>query len=158
MEVVSSSIPQLVPVAKQPDYDKEFLTPFHEKQVRIAKEKRAAAMAECANAGGSFENETCVLPPPTVVEAPVVVMTQSDDIWSGLRNCEAGGEYAKNTGNGYFGAYQFDLKTWAGYGGYTRPSDAPPAVQDAKAQQVQATRGWSPWPACARKLGLSGNT
>lgn len=71
-----------------------------------------------------------------------------------LRQCEAGGSYSRNSGNGYYGAYQYDIGTWANYGGYARPDLAPPAVQDAKAQQTQAARGWSPWPACARKLGL----
>jgi uncharacterized protein YabE (DUF348 family) len=71
-----------------------------------------------------------------------------------LRQCEAGGVYSRNSGNGYYGAYQYDVGTWANYGGYARPDLAPADVQDAKAQQTQAARGWSPWPACARKLGL----
>lgn len=83
---------------------------------------------------------------------PVVINT--DDVWASLRFCEAGGDYRKNTGNGYFGAYQFDIGTWGGYGGYSRPDLAPPAVQDAKAKATQAARGWYPWPACARMLGL----
>jgi hypothetical protein len=74
--------------------------------------------------------------------------------WAALRQCESGGNYAANTGNGYYGAYQYDLPTWGNYGGYARPDLAPPSVQDAKAQETQARRGWSPWPACSRKLGL----
>ena len=71
-----------------------------------------------------------------------------------LRGCEAGGVYTRNSGNGYYGAYQYNLSTWANYGGYTIPSDAPPAVQDEKAWLTYQRRGWQPWPACTSKLGL----
>ncbi len=83
---------------------------------------------------------------------PVVI--GGTDAFAQLRFCEAGGDYTKNTGNGFYGAYQYNLGTWANYGGFARPDLAPPAVQDAKAAATQAARGWNPWPACARKLGL----
>ena len=67
-----------------------------------------------------------------------------------VRAKESGGNYAINTGNGYYGAYQFDVGTWGGYGGYTYASDAPPAVQDAKFAQTYAARGCSPWPNTCR--------
>lgn len=63
-----------------------------------------------------------------------------------IRQRESGGNYAANTGNGYYGAYQYDLGTWGNYDGYARPDLAPPAVQDAKAQATYAARGCSPWP------------
>ncbi len=69
-----------------------------------------------------------------------------------LRSCE--GSYTSNTGNGYYGAYQFDRQTWGGYGGFAVASDAPPSVQDEKAWMTYQRRGWQPWPACTRKLGL----
>lgn len=71
-----------------------------------------------------------------------------------LRQCEAGGNYKINTGNGYYGAYQFNVGTWNGYGGYQIPSDAPPAIQDQKATETYKGRGWQPWPGCTAKLGL----
>ena len=71
-----------------------------------------------------------------------------------LRMCEAGGVYTRNSGNGYYGAYQYNISTWANYGGYAIPSDAPPAVQDEKAWLTYQRRGWQPWPACSTKLGL----
>ena len=71
-----------------------------------------------------------------------------------LRNCESGGNYGSNTGNGFYGAYQFDLRTWHGLGYGGLPSSASPATQDHAAEQLQSVRGWEPWPACSRKLGL----
>lgn len=88
-----------------------------------------------------------------VVQNPVVKVS-TGDVWEQLRMCEAGGNYARNSGNGYYGAYQFDIGTWGGYGGYARADLAPPAVQDEKARLTHNARGWYPWPACARKLGL----
>lgn len=76
------------------------------------------------------------------------------DTWAKLRMCESSGNYATNTGNGYYGAYQFNLATWHGLGFPGLPSDATPAVQDQAAQQLYAQRGWQPWPACSAKLGL----
>jgi uncharacterized protein YabE (DUF348 family) len=75
---------------------------------------------------------------------------------SKLRSCE--GAYTSNTGNGYYGAYQFSLSTWrsnapAGYGDVI-PSSAPPAVQDQAAATLYQRRGWQPWPSCSRSLGL----
>jgi hypothetical protein len=87
------------------------------------------------------------------VSAPKLVIG-GDDAFAKLRFCEAGGNYNTNTGNGYYGAYQYDMRTWGNYGGYARPDLAPPEVQDAKARETQSRRGWSPWPSCARRLGL----
>ena len=69
-----------------------------------------------------------------------------------LRSCE--GSYSSNTGNGYYGAYQFDIGTWGGYGGYPNAAAAPPAVQDQKAWETYQRRGWQPWPSCKIKMGL----
>lgn len=86
---------------------------------------------------------------PAVAQQPA-----GDDAWARLRACESGGNYSINTGNGYYGAYQYNNGTWNNYGGYARADLAPAAVQDAKARETQASRGWNPWPACSSKLGL----
>ncbi len=75
-----------------------------------------------------------------------------------LAACESGGNYSINTGNGYYGAYQFDLSTWRSVGFSGRPDLASRATQDEAARRLQAARGWSPWPACSRKLGLGSST
>jgi hypothetical protein len=74
------------------------------------------------------------------------------DKWAALRRCESGGNYATNTGNGYYGAYQFDLQTWQSVGGTGLPSDAPPWEQDARAMALYQARGAAPWPICGRFL------
>ncbi len=72
--------------------------------------------------------------------------------WEALRQCESSGNYLVNTGNGYFGAYQFDQPTWESVGGSGRPHWAEPVVQDARARLLFARRGWQPWPICGRHL------
>jgi hypothetical protein len=71
-----------------------------------------------------------------------------------LRHCESGGDYQSNSGNGYYGAYQFALQTWLGLGETGLPSNAPPASQDAAAYLLYKRDGWHPWPACSALLGL----
>lgn len=71
-----------------------------------------------------------------------------------LRTCEAGGNYTRNSGNGYYGAYQYDISTWANYQGYARADLAPPEVQDQKVYETYKRRGWQPWPGCRSKLSL----
>lgn len=99
-----------------------------------------------------------------VVEEPrvrVVVQGRQlalDQAFADLRFCEAGGNYAANTGNGYYGAYQFNIGTWGSYASAahagTRPDLAPPAAQDQAALALYNARGWTPWPGCRAKLGL----
>jgi hypothetical protein len=74
--------------------------------------------------------------------------------FSELRMCESSDNYQVDTGNGYYGAYQFDEETWLGLGYSGYPDDASPAVQDQAAERLQAQRGWEPWPTCSRVLGL----
>jgi hypothetical protein len=71
-----------------------------------------------------------------------------------LRQCESGGDYARRSGNGYYGAYQFSPSTWRSLGFVGLPSDAPSDVQDQAAAKLQARSGWAQWPGCTRALGL----
>jgi hypothetical protein len=77
-----------------------------------------------------------------------------EGVWSALAQCESGGNPATNTGNGYYGLYQFSLSTWRAMGGSGLPSEASAAEQTQRAQALQARSGWGQWPACAAKLGL----
>ncbi len=75
-------------------------------------------------------------------------------MWAALRQCESGGNYAENTGNGFYGAYQFTLSTWKELGYTGLPSLAPPSVQDQAAVRLQTLRGWDQWPVCSVRLGF----
>jgi hypothetical protein len=74
-----------------------------------------------------------------------------------LAQCESGGRWNINTGNGYYGGLQFNLATWRGVGMGGYPHQASKATQIAAGQKLHSSRGWKPWPACSRKLGLSGD-
>ena len=87
---------------------------------------------------------------PASTPAPVA----TGDVWAELRDCESGGNYAEDTGNGFYGAYQFAPGTWTALGYPGLPNEAPPAVQDAAAQELQSRSGWGQWPGCSAKLGL----
>lgn len=74
--------------------------------------------------------------------------------WAALAQCESGGNPATNTGNGYYGMYQFSLPTWQSVGGSGLPSEASAAEQTMRAQILQQRSGWGQWPACSASLGL----
>jgi len=77
----------------------------------------------------------------------------SGDVWTRLRSCESGGRYTANTGNGFYGAYQFHPRTWRNLGYPGLPHQAPPEVQDEAARKLQARSGWGQWPVCSRRIG-----
>jgi hypothetical protein len=112
-------------------------------------------LARQARASRSATRQRVVPAPTTPTPKPVTAAARpSDDlIWQRLRNCEAGGRYDRNSGNGYYGAYQMSAGTWRslGYGGL--PHQAPPEVQDQAARKLQARSGWGQWPACSRRIG-----
>jgi hypothetical protein len=70
------------------------------------------------------------------------------DILAAIRGCESGGDYSTNTGNGFYGAFQFTLSTWAAVGGSGLPSEASPHEQDERAAQLYRELGPGPWPVC----------
>jgi len=72
----------------------------------------------------------------------------SADTFSNIRQCESGGNYSTNTGNGFYGAYQFTQQTWSSLGYSGRPDQASPATQDAAARALAARSGFGQWPVC----------
>lgn len=74
--------------------------------------------------------------------------------WDALAQCEASGNWAANTGNGYYGGLQFSQQTWRGYGGQGSAASASREQQIAVAERVLASQGaGNAWPACSRKIG-----
>jgi uncharacterized protein YabE (DUF348 family) len=101
-------------------------------------------------------------PKPKVVrvgtkEPPQPVISDGE-VWDQLAQCESGGDWAINTGNGYYGGVQFDKSTWDSNGGgqyAAYPHEATREQQIAIATKVRDARGgYSAWPACSAKLGL----
>jgi hypothetical protein len=97
-----------------------------------------------------------VTPAPAAVQvaapAPAqVVDSSSAAAWAAspgvacIREHESGDNYAEDTGNGYYGAYQDALSTWESHGGTGLPNDAPPAVQDQINYEIWLTGGWGQW-------------
>ncbi|MDK1326283.1 transglycosylase family protein [Arthrobacter sp. zg-Y1143] len=78
--------------------------------------------------------------------------------WDALAQCESGGNWATNTGNGFSGGLQFTPSTWAAFGGTGDPANASREQQIAVAERVLAEQGPGAWPACTAKLGLTGAT
>ncbi|MEV5547188.1 transglycosylase family protein [Streptomyces sp. NPDC052309] len=80
-------------------------------------------------------------------------------VWDRIAQCESGGNWHINTGNGYYGGLQFSASTWRAYGG---TAYAPTADQASKSQQiavatkVQRAQGWGAWPTCSARAGASG--
>lgn len=94
-----------------------------------------------------------------LVAGPAQAWSSSDqpptaENWEALRRCESDNDYAADTGNGYYGAYQFSVETWRwlGFGGW--PNEASPQVQDHAAMHLYDYSNWDSWPSCSRQLGL----
>lgn len=88
--------------------------------------------------------------------APVVeAFATGSTVWDSLARCESGGNWAINTGNGYYGGLQFSLGTWQAYGGSGLPSNNSREEQIRIATKVRdAAGGYGAWPGCAAALGL----
>jgi LysM repeat protein len=84
--------------------------------------------------------------------APAIIGDVS--VWDAIARCESGGNWAINTGNGYYGGLQFTLSSWRGVGGSGYPNEASREEQIARAEMLRARQGWGAWPACTSKLGL----
>ncbi|TQF74189.1 transglycosylase family protein [Rhodococcus spelaei] len=92
--------------------------------------------------------------------APANAAPDSD--WDRLAQCEAGGNWGINTGNGFQGGLQFSPSTWTSHGGGQYAATANQASREqqiAVAEKVLASQGWGAWPSCSASLGLtSGST
>ncbi|HEX8759567.1 MAG TPA: transglycosylase family protein [Pseudonocardiaceae bacterium] len=83
---------------------------------------------------------------PTAAAAP-------DVNWDAIAQCESGGNWAINTGNGYYGGLQFKLSTWRANGGVGNPAHATREQQIAVAERVLVSQGIGAWPVCGKHAG-----
>lgn len=132
-----------------------FVASDHSKQVRRAKphelRRYKNQLARIARPAPRLLSRT--VGPPS--QRPAGVQTASVRAPAGgtlaaIRQCESGGNYATNTGNGFFGAYQFTQSTWGSVGGSGNPAAASPAEQDRRAAMLYAREGAAPWPVCGQ--------
>ncbi|MEU8132024.1 transglycosylase family protein [Streptodolium elevatio] len=97
-----------------------------------------------------------------VVAAPLVgvatagsASAASVSTWDKVAQCESGGNWSINTGNGYYGGLQFSASTWRAYGGSGMAHQASKAEQIRIAEKVLAGQGPGAWPVCSKKAGLT---
>jgi hypothetical protein len=81
-----------------------------------------------------------------------------DSDWDRLAQCESGGNWGINTGNGFQGGLQFSPSTWNAHGGTQYAASANQASREEQivvAEKVLDSQGWGAWPSCSSSLGLS---
>ncbi|GGY23215.1 LysM peptidoglycan-binding domain-containing protein [Streptomyces djakartensis] len=120
------------------------------KHRRPSKATRAIAVAGVAGAAVAA---------PLMAAGNASAATTSE--WDAVAQCESGGNWSINTGNGYYGGLQFSASTWSGYGGtqYASTADqATKAQQIEIAEKVLASQGKGAWPVCGKGLSSAGST
>lgn len=113
--------------------------------------KTASNRARIVATTAAFSAGAALLSAPIASAAP-------DSDWDRLAQCESGGNWAINTGNGYQGGLQFSPSTWRAYGGGEFAPTANLATREQQiviAERTLAGQGWGAWPACSRSLGLN---
>ncbi|MHC3470619.1 transglycosylase family protein [Streptomyces sp. 7R007] len=114
------------------------------KHRRPSKATRAAALAGVTGVA---------IAAPLMAAGNASAATASE--WDAVAQCESGGNWSINTGNGYYGGLQFSASTWAAYGGTAyapQANQATKAQQIAVAEKVLASQGKGAWPVCGTGL------
>ncbi|OLF17723.1 transglycosylase family protein [Actinophytocola xanthii] len=78
--------------------------------------------------------------------------------WDAIAECESGGNWGINTGNGYYGGLQFSQGTWEANGGSGNPANASKAEQIRVAENTLQSQGIGAWPTCGARGGSSGGS
>ncbi|WP_416975351.1 transglycosylase family protein [Streptomyces sp. 4F14] len=122
-------------------------------------------MSECAD--NTRRTRTTAVLAGAALLAPLGLLATSGNaaaadsgVWDRIAQCESGGDWHINTGNGYYGGLQFSASTWRAYGGtaYASTADqASRAQQIAVATKVQRGQGWGAWPVCSSRAGAYGS-
>ena len=120
---------------------------------RIVSKGTKAKKAEDAASKSSSSSDSSGSSSSSSGSAPAAVSGDDAAIWAAIAQCESGGNPSINTGNGYYGMYQFSLPTWRSVGGSGLPSDASAEEQTMRARMLQQRSGWGQW-GCAYKLGI----
>jgi hypothetical protein len=136
----------------------------YERQARLAQES-AARRERAAEATIQAQQEAAAIalaaaatttthyhPPSTTTTTrpPAAVHDSSGVNWDAIAECESGGDWHINTGNGYYGGLQFNLQTWRGVGGTGYPHEHSREEQIYRAEILYSQRGVQPWPVCGK--------
>ncbi|MEU9385039.1 transglycosylase family protein [Streptomyces sp. NPDC048279] len=130
-------------------------------------------MSECADTtretvakNGSRKGRTTAALAGAALLAPLGLLAATGNaeaadngVWDRIAQCESGGNWHINTGNGYYGGLQFSASTWRAYGGSAYASTADQASREAQiavATRVQQAQGWGAWPVCSARAGAAG--
>jgi nucleoid-associated protein YgaU len=124
-------------------------------------------MSECADNSRTTKTRTTAVLAGAALLAPLGLLAATGNaaaadsgVWDRIAQCESGGNWHINTGNGYYGGLQFSAGTWRAYGGaaYAATADkATKAQQITVATKVQRSQGWGAWPVCSARAGASGS-
>ena len=111
----------------------------------------ATTLARIAAIGGLAAISTATA---ATFAAPAFAATNAE--WDAVAQCESGGNWQINTGNGYYGGLQFSAQTWSGHGGGQYAATADQATKEQQieiAEKVLASQGAGAWPNCGGPLG-----
>ncbi|MFF4358243.1 transglycosylase family protein [Streptomyces sp. NPDC001604] len=126
-------------------------------------------MSECADTSRDNvrRNRTTALLAGAALLAPLGLLAATGNaaaadggVWDRIAQCESGGNWHINTGNGYYGGLQFSAGTWRAYGGAAYAPTAAGASREqqiAVATKVQHAQGWGAWPVCSARAGAYGS-
>ncbi|MFI7404617.1 transglycosylase family protein [Streptomyces sp. NPDC049541] len=126
-------------------------------------------MSECADTtrDNVRRNRTTALLAGAALLAPLGLLAATGNaaaadggVWDRIAQCESGGNWHINTGNGYYGGLQFSAGTWRAYGGTAYAPTAAGASREEQisvATKVQHAQGWGAWPVCSARAGAYGS-
>jgi len=145
-------------VAKKDIKPTTFIAQLNQMQSNVAN-----SMVESPIVSPTITSVPTIVQQPTIIAVPTVVVSNaaspiSDTAITYLGNCEAGMNPTRNSGNGYYGAFQFSYGTWKSLNtGYERADLAPIEVQEGAVKQLlQRSSIYNQFPECARKMHENG--
>ena len=121
-------------------------------EVHIAGSSEAQAQTQTSNSAQNSSANSGNTP-----AEPAAATEATQGVWDRLAQCEAGGDWHINTGNGFYGGLQFLPSTWAAFGGHQYAPNAHLATREQQieiAERTQNVQGWGAWPACTASLGI----
>lgn len=152
---VDAQTPELTPEIRDAldDYQQR-LEEGRDEAEAAAAEVVAAEAAEAEAAEAEAAAAEAAEPEPEPEPAPAPSGAVDPATWDRLAQCESGGNWSIDTGNGFYGGLQFTVDSWQWVGGSGYPHHASKQEQIARAEILLERQGWQAWPSCSRQLGL----